>query len=75
VPAKFNDAAEMPAGPDTAVAYYRVKAELCQSMAAQTIDPEMREQWLQLANQWNYLVLHANQKAIEPTPARRTEGS
>jgi hypothetical protein len=66
----LDDAGEIPAGPDTALAYYRVKAELCQSMAAQTADPEMRDQWLQLANQWNYLVLHANKKAIDPGQQR-----
>jgi hypothetical protein len=63
--AKPNDAGPTSDGPDTTLAYYRVKAELCQSMAAQTNDPEMREQWLQLANQWTYLVLHANEKSID----------
>jgi hypothetical protein len=69
----LNDIGEVPGGRDTALAYYRVKAELCQGMAAQTADSDMRDQWLQLANQWNYLALHANQKAIEPAPAAQRE--
>jgi hypothetical protein len=58
-----EDEVEQPApGEMATAAYYRVKADLCRKMAAASNDPEMREQWLQLANQWTYLVLHASQK-------------
>jgi hypothetical protein len=44
-------------------------------MAATSTDPDLRDQWLQLANQWTYLVLHANQKAIDGQERSRRFGS
>jgi hypothetical protein len=64
VQAGSNDATGgAPASAKSAVAeYYRVKADLCQQMAATATDPELRDQWIQLANQWTYLVLHVDQR-------------
>jgi hypothetical protein len=63
-----NDTANDPPGggaglePVGPAAYYRVKADLCQRMAAAASDPDLRDQWIQLSNQWTYLVLHADQR-------------
>jgi hypothetical protein len=58
-----------------AVAFYRVKADLCHRMAASTTDPDLRDQWVHLANQWAHLLRHANRKATEAEDLARPFGS
>ena len=46
---------------------YWEKASECRIAAELANDPEVRDVWLQLANQWMHLLLHANRRDTEPT--------
>ena len=39
--------------------FYRQRAMECRDIAKTASDEGTRDQWLQLANQWTYLVLHS----------------
>jgi hypothetical protein len=40
-------------------AFYRGKAAECARMAESTTDPTLRESWIEMANGWTNLALHA----------------
>ena len=41
---------------------YLQRADECRRAAQATSDPDTREQWLQLANQWMHLVRHVDRR-------------
>jgi hypothetical protein len=51
---------------DQRIAYYQLKADECRDLASSAADPETRDEWLRLANQWTYLVLHARRDVLDP---------
>jgi hypothetical protein len=45
--------------PDNLPAFYRAKAEQCLRYAEAVIDPQAREEWIELANGWTHLARHS----------------
>jgi hypothetical protein len=44
-------------------AHYRARAAECLRLAEQSTDPAGREQWVEIANGWTQLALHAERHA------------
>ena len=52
-------------------AFYLKRADECRRAAQSASDGETRDVWLQLANQWMHLVLHADRRARDAQLGRR----
>ena len=52
-------------------AFYLKRADECRRAAESASDAESRDAWLQLANQWMHLVLHADRQARKRGGAAR----
>ena len=56
-------------------AFYLKRADECRRAAETTADAETRDQWLQLANQWMHLVLHADRRVRRARTGRQRDPS
>ena len=57
----FLNSPQVPAEHNQRAAFYAAKAEECRRLSETSDDSDMRDHWLQLANQWAYLQMHASQ--------------
>jgi hypothetical protein len=56
--AENQDRANDPPPADQRAVYYRLRAEECFRLAEQSANPELRDQWLRMGNQWTSLLIH-----------------